>query len=84
MRTIKSFRYQGEAVATNGENNTYYVAAYLGDGLHEGAIMSALRVAQLIGSTLALSFSGCNDKNTNTVSRPKTFAMLSLENAAKV
>lgn len=45
----KSFRYRDEVVATNGENNTYHVGAYLGDGLHEGAIASAFRVAQLIG-----------------------------------
>ncbi len=45
----ESFRYRDEVVATNGENNTYYVGAYLGDGLHEGAVTSALRVAQLIG-----------------------------------
>jgi predicted NAD/FAD-binding protein len=35
-------------VATNGENHTYYAGAYLGDGLHEGAITSAFRVAQLL------------------------------------
>jgi uncharacterized protein len=47
--TTESFRYRDEVVATNGENNTYHAGAYLGDGLHEGAITSALRVAQLIG-----------------------------------
>ena len=47
--TVESFRYRDEVVATNGENNTYHAGAYLGDGLHEGAITSALRVAQLIG-----------------------------------
>ena len=47
--TTKSFQYRDEVVATNGENNTYHVGAYLGDGLHEGAITSALQVAQLIG-----------------------------------
>jgi predicted NAD/FAD-binding protein len=35
-------------VATNGENHTYYTGAYLSDGLHEGAIASAFRVAQLL------------------------------------
>lgn len=49
LYTTESFRYRDEIVATNGENNTYYAGAYLGDGLHEGAITSALRVAQLIG-----------------------------------
>jgi uncharacterized protein len=48
--TVDSFRYRDEVVRTNGENNTYHVGAYLGDGLHEGAVVSALRVAQLIGT----------------------------------
>jgi predicted NAD/FAD-binding protein len=64
LYTTESFRYRDEVVATNGENNTYYAGAYLGDGLHEGAIASAFRVAQLIGSPLALSISGfisCSD-----------------------
>jgi len=49
LYTAESFRYRDEVVATNGENNTYHAGAYLGDGLHEGAITSAFRVAQLIG-----------------------------------
>lgn len=46
--TVDSFRYRDEVVRTNGENHTYYAGAYLGDGLHEGAVTSALRVVQLI------------------------------------
>lgn len=49
LYTVESFRYRDEVVITNGENNTYHVGAYLGDGLHEGAITAALRVAELIG-----------------------------------
>ena len=49
LYTTESFEYRDEIVETNGENNTYYVGAYLGDGLHEGAITSAFRVATLIG-----------------------------------
>jgi predicted NAD/FAD-binding protein len=49
LYTLESFRYRDEIVETNGENYTYYVGAYLSDGLHEGAIVSALRVAKLIG-----------------------------------
>jgi uncharacterized protein len=49
LYTVESFRYRDEVVSTNGENNTYHAGAYLGDGLHEGAIASAIRVAQLIG-----------------------------------
>jgi uncharacterized protein len=52
LYTTESFRYRDEVVATNGENNTYHAGAYLGDGLHGGAITSAFRVAQLIGSSL--------------------------------
>lgn len=48
LYTTESFQYRHEVVATNGENNTYHAGAYLGDGLHEGAIASAFRVAQLI------------------------------------
>jgi uncharacterized protein len=50
LYTVDSFRYRDEVVATNGENNTYHAGAYLGDGLHEGAIASALRVATLISN----------------------------------
>jgi len=49
LYTTESFRYRDEVVATNGKNHTYHAGAYLGDGLHEGAIASAFRVAQLIG-----------------------------------
>ena len=49
MYTTQSFQYRDEIVDTNGEHNTYHAGAYLGDGLHEGAITSAFRVAKLIG-----------------------------------
>jgi predicted NAD/FAD-binding protein len=49
LYTVESFRYRDEVIETNGENHTYHAGAYLGDGLHEGAITSALRVAKLIG-----------------------------------
>ncbi|MBE9162427.1 FAD-dependent oxidoreductase [Tychonema sp. LEGE 06208] len=49
MYSVESFRYRDEVIETNGENHTYHAGAYLGDGLHEGAITSALRVAKLIG-----------------------------------
>jgi uncharacterized protein len=47
--TVESFRYRDEIVATNGEHHIYHAGAYLSDGLHEGAISSAMRVAKLIG-----------------------------------
>jgi uncharacterized protein len=46
---VKSFQYRDEIIAKNGENNTYHVGAYLSDGLHEGAVTSAMNVAQMIG-----------------------------------
>ena len=55
LYTTESFRYRDEVVATNGENNTYHAGAYLGDGLHGGAISSAFRVAQLIGQATTRS-----------------------------
>ncbi|MGB8702777.1 MAG: FAD-dependent oxidoreductase [Thermosynechococcaceae cyanobacterium] len=47
--TVEAFRYRDEVASVNGEGNVYHAGAYLGDGLHEGAIRSALQVAQLIG-----------------------------------
>lgn len=48
LYTVEAFRYRNEIIATNGDNHTYHAGAYLGDGLHEGAIVSAMRVAQLL------------------------------------
>ncbi len=49
LYTVDAFRYRDEVVRTNGEYHTYHAGAYLCDGLHEGAITSAIRVAELIG-----------------------------------
>lgn len=49
LYTVEAFRYRDEVVETNGENKTYHAGAYLSDGLHEGAITSAMRVAKLLG-----------------------------------
>ncbi|MFM9268547.1 FAD-dependent oxidoreductase [Tychonema sp. BBK16] len=49
LYTVESFQYRDEVIETNGENNTYHAGAYLGNGLHEGAVTSALQVAKLIG-----------------------------------
>jgi uncharacterized protein len=48
LYTVAAFRDRQEIITTNGEFNTYHVGAYLGDGLHEGAITSAMRVAALM------------------------------------
>jgi predicted NAD/FAD-binding protein len=51
LYTVDSLRYRNEVIDTNGANHTYHVGAYLSDGLHEGAIVSALRVARLLPSS---------------------------------
>jgi uncharacterized protein len=48
LYTVAAFRHRQEIIATNGNYHTYHVGAYLGDGLQEGAITSALRVTALI------------------------------------
>lgn len=55
LYTTEAFHYRDEVVATNGENNTYFAGAYLADGLHEGAVTSAMRVANLIEDDEAIS-----------------------------
>ncbi|MGB3291865.1 MAG: FAD-dependent oxidoreductase [Phormidesmis sp.] len=53
-----SFRYRNEVIAANGENQTYHVGAYLSDGLHEGAVTSAMAVAEAIAA-ITRSGSSC-------------------------
>jgi uncharacterized protein len=48
LYTVEAFRHRQEIIATNGDYHTYHVGAYLGDGLHEGAVTSAIRVAAMI------------------------------------
>jgi uncharacterized protein len=50
LYTVAAFRYRHEIIASNGDYHTYHVGAYLGDGLHEGAISSAIQVATLIAA----------------------------------
>ncbi len=53
LYTKQAFSTRAEIIATNGENRTYHAGAYLGNGLHEGAIASAVTVAKLLdGKTL--------------------------------
>jgi uncharacterized protein len=54
LYTVQAFRDRQEIIATNGEKYTYHVGAYLGDGLHEGAITSAIQVAASIGQNQAV------------------------------
>ena len=47
--TARAARYIDEIKAGNGRNNTYHAGAYLYNGLHEGAIQSALAIKSLFG-----------------------------------
>lgn len=49
LYTVDAMRYRDEVVETNRENHTYHAGAYLGNGLHEGAISSGLAVSRLLG-----------------------------------
>lgn len=46
--SVAAVHYRHEIIATNGANHTYHAGAYLGNGLHEGAIASAYAVAELL------------------------------------
>jgi len=50
--TVEAFATRPEIIATNGETHTYYAGAWLGDGLHEGALRSALAVSERLGGRL--------------------------------
>jgi uncharacterized protein len=58
LYTVAAFRDRQEIIATNGQYDTYHVGAYLGDGLHEGAITAAIRVAELIAQTTEVKNEG--------------------------
>jgi predicted NAD/FAD-binding protein len=48
LYSVAALRYRHEVIASNGENHTYHAGAYLGEGLHEGAVSSAFAVAELL------------------------------------
>ncbi len=52
LYTVAALQSRDEIIETNGERHTFHVGAYLGDGLHEGALVSALRVSRLISMGL--------------------------------
>ena len=49
---IRSWNTRKQIHQLNGYRNTYYVGAYLGNGLHEGAVTSALAVSKLLGGQI--------------------------------
>jgi predicted NAD/FAD-binding protein len=48
LYSVEALRYRHEIIETNGDNHTFHVGAYLGNGLHEGAITSAYSVSDLL------------------------------------
>ena len=46
--TVAAHRWHHEVSSCNGENHTFHVGAWLGDGLQEGAVTSAVAVAELL------------------------------------
>ena len=47
--TVEALRWRDEVIDCNGRRETWYAGAWLGDGLHEGAVASAERVALGLG-----------------------------------
>jgi len=47
--TVDALRYRHEVTDENGSNQTFYAGAWLGDGLHEGATVSALAISHRLG-----------------------------------
>lgn len=50
--TVAAFKHRQEVIETNGENHTFHAGAYLGNGLHEGAALSAHRISERLGGEL--------------------------------
>ena len=53
--TVSAFQYRHEVIETNGENHTFHAGAYLGNGLHEGAALSAHRISERLGGEVLSS-----------------------------
>lgn len=47
--TVEAAQFCAEIIETNGTNHTFHCGAYQGNGIHEAAIESALRISQLLG-----------------------------------
>jgi len=48
LYTVEAFHYRRKIIDNNGDDHTYHVGAYLYDGLQEGAVLSAKKVAELV------------------------------------
>ncbi|MFZ2648821.1 MAG: FAD-dependent oxidoreductase [Burkholderiaceae bacterium] len=52
LYTVEALRHRDEVIETQGERHTFHAGAWLGDGLHEGAVTSAVQVSQRLGGRL--------------------------------
>jgi predicted NAD/FAD-binding protein len=60
--TLAALAHREAVIAANGERGTWFAGAWLGDGLHEGAVVSAERVAMgLGGRAIGSRLSGAAD-----------------------
>ena len=50
--TAEAVQRRGDLERVNGERRTYYAGAFLGDGLHEGAIRSGFAVGAMLGGRI--------------------------------
>lgn len=50
MYDVPAMAHKAEVAATQGWRQTWYAGAWLGDGLHEGAFVSALQAAEALGA----------------------------------
>ena len=48
LYATESLKYRQVVQATNGENHTYHAGTWMDNGLHEGAVNSAIAVAKLL------------------------------------
>lgn len=55
LYTVDALHYRNDVIRNNGKNHTYHAGAYLYDGLHEGAVISGKRVAELIRRSVSIN-----------------------------
>lgn len=51
LYTVAAMQHREEVAATQGERSTFHAGAWLGDGLHEGAVTSAVEVSRQLGGS---------------------------------
>jgi len=51
LYTVEALRHREEVLETQGELRTFHAGAWLGNGLHEGAVTSAVHVSRRLGGS---------------------------------